>query len=100
MKNILLTASVFLLGISSSAYANEIVPSHARTLNDLCLNSQKAAPVLPLTNPLIAQTPIIVDGPRTGWERGCVYYTMRDKDGKIYECQKCSYGGPYCWRKH
>jgi hypothetical protein len=46
---------------------------------------------------LLAQ--VILDT-RPNSESACSDYYTIYKNGKTYECHKCTYGGPYCWEKH
>lgn len=101
MKSILIAASALLFGTSSAVFAAEISPKTVQIQNSSCFNSLKAETSPRPENLLLAQQPVdpVYIGPSTGPEANCNYYIVRGKDGKIYDCRKCSYGGPYCFRR-
>ena len=99
MKSILIAASALLFGMSPAVFAAEFSPATLQIQNSSCFNSLKAE-----TKPrnfLLAQQPVdpVYIGPSSGPEKNCTYYIVRGKDGKIYDCRKCTYGGPYCFRR-
>lgn len=42
---------------------------------------------------------IILDT-RPSYDSRCSDWYTTIKYGKVYECKKCDYGGPYCWEKN
>ena len=57
-------------------------------------------PIFNSNTPVLAQPvdPVYIS-PTTGGDSKCNYYLVRDKYGNIWECRRCSYGGPYCFKK-
>jgi hypothetical protein len=101
MKSILIATSALLFGMSSAVFAAEISLETVQIQNSSCFNSLKAETSPKPENLLLAQQPVdpVYIGPSTGPEEKCTYYIVRGKDGKIYDCRKCTYGGPYCFRR-
>jgi len=101
MKKFLLTTSVILLGISSPLQAETFTTDNLQTKNILCTDSSRIETSPNFKNFLIAQQPVdpVIIGPSTGPEENCSYYIVRDKYGDIFDCRKCTYGGPYCFRR-
>ena len=101
MNTILIAASALLFGMSPAVFAAEISPETVPIQNSSCFNSLKAETSPKPENLLLAKQPVdpVYIGPSTGPEEKCTYYIVRGKDGKIYDCRKCTYGGPYCFRR-
>ena len=101
MKSILIAASALLFGMSSAVFAAEFSPQTVQIQNSSCFNSLKAETAPKPRNLLLAQQPVdpVYIRRSTGSEKNCTYYVVRGKDGKIYDCRKCTYGGPYCFRR-
>ncbi|GCA72596.1 hypothetical protein MiYa_04149 [Microcystis aeruginosa NIES-2519] len=101
MKSILVTASAFLLVMSPINQAKASTPDNVQTKNILCLDVSTNQTFANTETILLVQQPVdpVYIAPSTGPESKCTYYIVRGKDGKIYDCRKCTYGGPYCFRR-
>jgi len=102
MKKVLLATSAILFGISPTLRGETLTGVNLETKNFLCISSLRVKDdSTSLNNYLLAQQPVdpVYLGPSTGPESNCTYYIVRGKDGKIYDCRKCTYGGPYCFRR-
>lgn len=81
--------------------AKASTPDNVQTKNILCLDVSTNQTFANTETILLVQQPVdpVYIAPSTGPESNCTYYIVRGKDGKIYDCRKCTYGGPYCFRR-
>ena len=101
MKRFLIASSAMAIGLSPACFAAQVQtqPFQHHIVFESSPTNRPAPP-----NPghfLLAQQPVdpVYIGPSTGWEDKCTYYIVRDKYGKIFDCRKCTYGGPYCFSR-
>jgi|GEM_PF-5779780 len=76
--------------------------------NSSCSHASITQPIVPSSSIPVKQgflrnevrlAQVILDS-KPHWSSQCgPIYTIY-KNGKVYECHKCTYGGPYCWEKN
>ncbi|WP_146138281.1 hypothetical protein [Chamaesiphon polymorphus] len=102
MKKILLTTSLILFGISPNLEAKNINNTDLRQASNSAYVRQSIVENFSSSkNILLSQKPVdpVYIGETKGPDSKCRYYLVRGKDGKIYECRTCPWGGPYCFRE-